>query len=738
MLRKYAIGQAQFDESKVRRDEDGRFASKGSGGAPSFQQRQLVEASPGRLFEEKWRPRGAGLFQQGKSSVPGREHRVVTSWERLGTKNAELPPEYTGSKQRELPVDGYLAHEMTWQQPKAYTRKQHDAIRGALVSQIVENRQGAIERATENGLIPEGTSKKLINRAYNLASMRALHEFGVGRFDYKMTDQLKEEMRPLTPAMRYFQRRIGNAMRSDPRTKGLWEPYKEEFGEPYPDRRLDRRQGKQNQMRLRWPTSQGPHTEFIKADAEIGDLLKRKAGTPLTEAERQQRSEAAKARWAKRSVSAPPTADAAAPALPRPPLYASNMSPEQWDAWTKMTPAEKARESAIAMGVSIGGAVGALATLKAANMVEQKARQVRRNLKTITEYAPSLKNKMQRYSHYNRLLEPGETLVFRGAPTLDVVPQKRRYRAVYAAQDPSTSLGYTRGSDGVLRPINHGAFAVAPTARLFDTSARNPDKEAQRAVAAARLTGILRNQMRGSSWADRKKRALDMAASEQAIQHYLYNTHIAPGKEEVIFLRRKGYAGTVGQSRNVALFNENDLRFIAPAPNMGHYDVSRDRGMVLRGVRSDGMAGPWSVNRTMSRSEIRAARKMGAALASWRRGNLLQRLAVRAIGVAPKVLKAHFQAGLAKSEAVHPGARRTLDLADKIMAAHDAQPAPRRATAAEMAPPEVRATLPLARRILREHAGEQAAMAQAPGRTRHRAGERVIRDPRRSLSDLLG
>lgn len=436
MLRKYAIGQAQFDESKVRRDEDGRFASKGSGGAPSFKQRQLVEASPGRLFEEKWRPRSAGLFQQGKSSVPGREHRVVTSWERLGTKNAELPPEYTGSKQRELPVDGYLAHEMTWQQPKAYTRKQHDAIRGALVSQIVENRQGAIERATENGLIPEGANKKLINRAYNLASMRALHEFGVGKFDYKMTDQLKEEMRPLTPAMRYFQRRIGNAMRSDPRTKGLWEPYREEFGVPNKQGKLwTNREGKGNQVRLVWAKSHGPHTEFIKAEMP-GALRGPSAG--------------------RRGL--------------------------------------------------MGGMGGLLAS----------------------------------------------SLFFSG-----------KKKAKPASVAPKTSSGQ--------RPYN-------------------PD------------------------W----------------------------GRRRVLF----------GWNSSMA--------------------------------------------------------------------------------------KAHLPGALLKADAVHPGARRTLDIADKLLAAHEARPAARRPTAAEMAPPEVRATLPLARRILREHAGERVAMTQMPGRTRHHAAERVIRDPGRSLSDLLG
>lgn len=262
----------QFDESKVRRDGDGRFASKGGGGtAPSIRQRQLVERSPGRLLEEKWRPRGAALFNQGKSVPPGSGHNARSSWERLGNKIAELPPGYTGSRDREAPVDGYRTFAVTWQKPKAMSAKENDAIRTGLVGTIKTNRDGAIEAAMERRLIGDDVPRGLVNRAYNLAAMRALHEYGVLAFDYTMGDDLKREMAPLEPAMRYFQRRIGNSMRADPATKGKWQAYKEEFG--VSTGKLDRRHGKQNQLRLKWPKSQGQHTQFIKATMP-GELLK--------------------------------------------------------------------------------------------------------------------------------------------------------------------------------------------------------------------------------------------------------------------------------------------------------------------------------------------------------------------------------------------------------------------------------------------------------------------------------
>jgi hypothetical protein len=258
----------RFDESKVNRDDDGRFASKGGAGgtAPSLRQSRLVEGSPGRLFEEKWgRSRAAGLFSQGKSTPPGIGHNTRSSWERLGNKIAALPPEYTGSKNRENPVDGYRTFAVTWQRPKQLTPKQNEAVRLGLVSTIKANRDGAIERATERGLIGDDVPRRLVNRAYNLAAMRAMHEFGVLAFDYSMGEDLKREMAPLEPAMRFFQRRIGDRMRADPATKGKWQPYKEEFGIPYANGKLDRRPGKGNQVRLKWPKSQGQHTQFVKA-----------------------------------------------------------------------------------------------------------------------------------------------------------------------------------------------------------------------------------------------------------------------------------------------------------------------------------------------------------------------------------------------------------------------------------------------------------------------------------------
>lgn len=271
MRKRFALGK--FDESKHERDEGGRFASKGGGSAPSIRQRQLVERSPGRLFEEKWGRRG-GAFNAAREAPVGNGHDTrFVAWQKVGPKNPNLPPEYTGSTEREAPVDGYTSIGMTWQRPKQLSRKEDEAVRAGLTAAIRDQRDAAIERATERGLIPEGTDRKALSRAYNLAAMRALHEFGIGSLDYRMSDDLKAEMMPLTPAMRFFQRRLGDQMRSRPDTKGKWQPYHEEFKVPYDDMRLDRRPGKGNQLRLKWPKSMGSHTDFIKA-VPVGALAK--------------------------------------------------------------------------------------------------------------------------------------------------------------------------------------------------------------------------------------------------------------------------------------------------------------------------------------------------------------------------------------------------------------------------------------------------------------------------------
>jgi hypothetical protein len=46
-------------------------------------------------------------------------------------------------------------------------------------------------------MIPEGTPRRSINRAYNHAAMLALHDFGVMDYDFHMPDDVKAELQPL-------------------------------------------------------------------------------------------------------------------------------------------------------------------------------------------------------------------------------------------------------------------------------------------------------------------------------------------------------------------------------------------------------------------------------------------------------------------------------------------------------------------------------------------------------------
>ncbi len=242
-----------FDESKVARDDDGRFASKGgSGGAPSFRTPALREPSPGPTIERRSLTRGE-------------------SWQRVGSKIGDFPKEYVeeapgeiqGGRNRvyatrEAPADWFKAPpKIDWQVPPDMPVERHIETVGALKRIIAGTRQDAITKARETRqkvavhgikdkftvkrrsgdlILPEDTPAGAANRAYNHAAMLALHDFGVLDYDFQMSDDQKAELTPLIPFMRYTRRRLGAEMRSGD-LKGATKPYRAAFGAPFKDER---------------------------------------------------------------------------------------------------------------------------------------------------------------------------------------------------------------------------------------------------------------------------------------------------------------------------------------------------------------------------------------------------------------------------------------------------------------------------------------------------------------------
>lgn len=224
------------------------------------------------------------------------------TWQRIGSKLPELPISYTGSCEREAPVDGWKEMSILWQAPKALPPEQHIKLLGKLKGIIAQHREPAAEKAkvlrqlvAVHGMKDRFTLKRrtgpltldpetprgAVNRAYNHASMLALHDFGVVDYGpFKMSDEQKAELTPLIPYMRFVRRRLFNAFR-DGDMKGQSAPYRAEFGKPFRDNRTDRA----GLVRLRLRSND----EFVKlAEATPNpDGIERKAGRGglLTEAE---------------------------------------------------------------------------------------------------------------------------------------------------------------------------------------------------------------------------------------------------------------------------------------------------------------------------------------------------------------------------------------------------------------------------------------------------------------------
>ena len=304
-LRKFKMSY-EWDETKYRRADDGKFTSKGgAGGAPSLRQRGLNEPSPGPESEKRSLTRGE-------------------SWQRIGTKIGAFPLEYTEEKpdrlpeivtgagdtgmdieqrlaalsdrrkgrdrvyaERQAPVDWFKSPpKIDWQVPPDMPVEQHIETLRQLKGVIASTRQGAIEKAREtrqwvavHGIKDHFTKKRrtgdfildpeapagAANRAYNHAAMLALHDFGIVDYDFQMSDAQKEELTPLIPFMRYTRRRLGSEMKIG-ELKGARRPYVAAFGKPFKQKKNGEYTGVER-MRIR------PNDVLVKRDPNVSPRI---------------------------------------------------------------------------------------------------------------------------------------------------------------------------------------------------------------------------------------------------------------------------------------------------------------------------------------------------------------------------------------------------------------------------------------------------------------------------------
>jgi hypothetical protein len=274
------LTQAELAQRKVaakasaearHRAETTPSVKQGSSGAPSRQ--------------------AAGLFRQGQARPDTRATRSAwdtrTTEAPIGAMNASftfhLPKAYRAEKPdrpRLMPKAVATARakaqegvhqDVVITNPKALAEAhRHPQMRTIIqhAVQVVRDHQtGAIEKGTEQGLIPEGTRPGTVVRAYKHAALRALHRAGLGDYDTRMDEAAKAEFRPLVGFMRYAHRRVFDHLNQG-QLKGKWQPFRDEYGQLFRQKKHGKLTGKER-MRMR------PVEEFIKIDLGNldGDLL---------------------------------------------------------------------------------------------------------------------------------------------------------------------------------------------------------------------------------------------------------------------------------------------------------------------------------------------------------------------------------------------------------------------------------------------------------------------------------
>jgi hypothetical protein len=138
------------------------------------------------------------------------------------------------------------------------------ALMQGAVETVRQNQKGAIAKATEDGIIPEGTPPGLVREAYKHAALLALHKAGLVDWAFEMDAHAKKAFKPLVPFMRYASRRVFDQL--NVQHKGKWTAFRDEFGEEFKDRRKDAAGKVRRRMR--------PNQEFVKVDQAWGELAK--------------------------------------------------------------------------------------------------------------------------------------------------------------------------------------------------------------------------------------------------------------------------------------------------------------------------------------------------------------------------------------------------------------------------------------------------------------------------------
>ncbi|WP_157985990.1 hypothetical protein [Teichococcus vastitatis] len=142
------------------------------------------------------------------------------------------------------------------QRPAAMSEEQYTSLAQAAGATVKGVREQIAVKAQERKLVPPGTTSRDYRAALSHAQRLALHDVGLGSYDFRMEDDAKARLKPLEPFVRYARRRTLTALQEG--HKGTWGQFKAEFGEEFADKRVDL---KGNTRRRFYP-----HMELVRAE----------------------------------------------------------------------------------------------------------------------------------------------------------------------------------------------------------------------------------------------------------------------------------------------------------------------------------------------------------------------------------------------------------------------------------------------------------------------------------------
>lgn len=211
-----AAGKASAEKRRNR----GKLYGQDDGSAPGVRQ-----ASWGQGSDEPSRKLPGGPSTRGTASMYG-QYRADPNdreWRHLGN---EAPAQ-------ESAMGGTFALQSFTPRMSS----EHGAEKSMELAQwagkrTAEARKEVLMRGTERRLIPAHAGERDVRAAFNHARNIALHDVGLGDYQFRFNPEARARFDELVPFIKYARRKLGGIMREE--RPGEWAAYRREHGKPLP------------------------------------------------------------------------------------------------------------------------------------------------------------------------------------------------------------------------------------------------------------------------------------------------------------------------------------------------------------------------------------------------------------------------------------------------------------------------------------------------------------------------